>query len=127
MAEYSEESVLALLIGLSGSGTKDRLRLERDEARADVMRMEQKVADYQAAWMLVGKFGDPENIEPIHVEREITTLRAEIESLRKAIAIRLKAGHNFTCYRALHPSDSGAICRCGHDALASIEAEVGEG
>lgn len=60
---------------------------ERDEARAEVERLEQLVCDFQAASMLEGaRTGDPSMITPKHVEQEIAALRAETERLRDVLA-----------------------------------------
>ena len=56
---------------------------ENATLRADLSAAEQKIDDWKSATLLVGASGDPADIEPPHLESEITTLRAELERVTR--------------------------------------------
>lgn len=69
-----------------------KLQADLATARAQVVELEQKVCNFQAAAMIdVGKQGGPCLVEPKHVEQHVTELRSQIAGLEAACAAKDEA------------------------------------
>ena len=107
----------------------ESLRKRLEEAEARLSESEQLVCDFQAASMLTVGSDDPAEVTPAHVEKHVTSLRAEVDRLRAAARSR---SHCRSCQRGdlpvngVHHPVGGEVTEtmCAEPELAKLLAPI---